>query len=119
MNPKRDQKRFIRLIALWIAIFQITIFLLGITVATSKTTDSHFDEPSLFHHRSDVLKILSVLENRIEDQQLLEKAKHKLSILGDRQTRLIASLADRVNKEVNTPGSEIAFLLMVVLITLL
>ena len=119
MNPKRGQKRFIQRIAIWVVIFQIAIFFLGITVATSGTTDPNFDDISLSHLRSDVLKILSVLENRIEDQQLLEKAKHKLSVLDERQTRLIASLSDRVTQEGNTTGSDIAFLLMMALITLL
>jgi hypothetical protein len=119
MNPKRGQKRFIRLIAIWVIIFQIAIFLLGITVATSGTTDPNFDDPSLSHRRSDVLKILAVLENKIEDQQLLQKAKGKLLTLGDRQTQLIASLSDRVTKEGITTGIDIAFLLMTALITLL
>src|SRR5512139_1790158 len=114
MNPLRGQKLIIRLIAIWVVIFQIAIFLLGITVATSGTTDPNFDDSSLYHFRSDMFKILSVLENRIEDQQLLEKAKYKLSVLGDRQTQLIASLSDRVTQGGNTTGSDIAFLLMMV-----
>ena len=119
MKPKRDRKRLIRRIAIWLVIFQIAIFPLGTTVAISGTTDPHFDDRSLSHLRSDVLKILSVLENKIEDQQLLGKTKEKLLSLSDRETRLIASLADRVTQEGNTAGSDIAFLLMTALITLL
>jgi hypothetical protein len=119
MNPKRDRKRLIRRIAIWLVIFQIAIFPLGTTVAISRTTDPHFDDPSASHLRSDVLKILSVLENKIEDQQLLGKTKEKLLSLSDRETRLIASLADRVTQGGNTTGSNVAFLLMTALITLL
>jgi hypothetical protein len=119
MNIKRTQKRYIRLIAIWVIIFQTAIFPLGTTVAISRTTDPHFDDPSLTHLKSDVLKILSVLENKIEDLQLLGKTKEKLLSLSDRETRLIASLADRVTQEGNTTGSDIAFLLMTALITLL
>ena len=119
MNPKRDRKRLIRRITIWLVIFQIAIFPLGTTVAISRTTDPHFDNPSASHLRSDVLKILSVLENKIEDQQLLGKTKEKLLSLSDRETRLIASLADRVTQGGNTTGSNVAFLLMTALITLL
>ena len=119
MNPKRDRKRLIRRITIWLVIFQIAIFPLGTTVAISRTTDPHFDDPSASHLRSDMLKILSVLENKIEDQQLLGKTKEKLLSLSDRETRLIASLADRVTQGGNTTGSNVAFLLMAALITLL
>jgi len=119
MNPKRGQKRFIRLIAIWVIIFQIAIFLLGITTGTSGAANPNFDDQYASNRRADVLKILAVLENKIEDQQLLQKAKGKLLTLGDRQTQLIASLSDRVAKEGNTTGSDIAFLLMRTLITLL
>jgi len=120
MNPKRDRKRLIRRITICLVIFQIAIFPLGTTVAISRTTDPHFvDNPSASHLRSDMLKILSVLENKIEDQQLLGKTKEKLLSLSDRETRLIASLADRVTQGGNTTGSNVAFLLMAALITLL
>ena len=119
MKPKRDRKRLIRRITIWLVIFQIAIFPLGTTVAISRTTDPHFDDPSASHLRSDMLKILSVLENKIEDQQLLGKTKEKLLSLSDRETRLIASLADRVTQGGNTTGSNVAFLLMAALITLL
>ena len=119
MKPKRDRKRLIRRITIWLVIFQIAIFPLGTTVAISRTTDPHFDDPSASHLRSDMLKILSVLENKIEDQQLLGKTKEKLLSLSDRETRLIASLADRVTQGGNTTGSNVAFLLMTALITLL
>jgi hypothetical protein len=68
---------------------------------------------------ADVSKILWVFENRVEDQQLLERAKDKLLTLDQRQLRLIASLSDRVAMEGNTTGSDIAFLLMTALITLI
>jgi hypothetical protein len=77
------------------------------------------DAPYVMSSLTDVSKILLVLENRIEDQQLLEKTRDKLLTLNDRQIRLIASLSDRVHTEGNTTGSDIAFLLMTALITLI
>ncbi len=119
MKPKRDHQRFIRRITIGLVLFQIAVFPLGTTGAISRTIDPHFDNPSASHLRSDVLKILSVLENKIEDQQLLGKTKEKLLSLSDRETRLIASLADRVTQGGDTTGSNVAFLLMTALITLL
>jgi hypothetical protein len=49
----------------------------------------------------------------------LGKTKKKLITLSDGKTRLLASLSDRVAEERDTTGSDIAFLLMTVLITLL
>lgn len=102
-----------------LVIFQIAVFLLGATAATSRTIDPNFDDLYVSNHRFNVHKILSVLENRTGDQKLLEKAKIKLFTLSDGQTRLIASLSDWVTKEGNATGSDIAFLLMTALITLL
>jgi len=116
---KIELERFIRPIAIWLVIFQIAIFLLGTTIATGGTTDPNSYNQYASNRGADVLRILAVLENKIEDQQLLEKTKEKLFTLNDGQTRLIASLSDRVAKEGNTMGASISFLLMTVLITLL
>lgn len=68
---------------------------------------------------TDVHKILSVLDNRMPEQPLLEKAKNKISTLSDRQTRRIASLAEQADREKNSMGGDIAFLLITALIILL
>lgn len=65
-----------------------------------------------------VERILSVLESRIADHQLVEKAKDKLFRLSEDEIRLIASLCDRINNEGNTTGSDIAFSLVTALIIL-
>ncbi len=119
MKTKIRQKRFIKSIALWLIILQMGIFLQGATIAKSGTIDSKYnhDQP-LLNRRANVLKILSVLENKIEDQKLLEKAKEKLLTLSERQTRLMASLSERIAQEGDTTGGDIAFLLITALITL-
>ena len=119
MKARREMKRIIRLTAIWLVLFQIAIFFLGTTNATSGAPNPNSDGSYASNRRADVLRILAVLENKIEDQQLLEKTKEKLFTLNDGQTRLIASLSDRMAKEGNTTGASIAFLLMTVLITLL
>jgi hypothetical protein len=100
-------------------ILQVAIFSLGTTTAIGGTTNPNSDAPFASAREDQVLNILSVLENRMGEQQLLQRVKDKLLTLGDGQIQLIASFSDRVVREKNTTGSDIAFLLMTALITLL
>jgi hypothetical protein len=63
-------------------------------------------------------RILRVLENRMEGQNLPESAKDKLSKLSDEQIRLLDSLAVRMIKSNHTAASDIAFFLITTLIIL-
>ena len=116
---KLKPKRFVKTVATGLVLLQWFIFLPSTTIAASgkNAFDSHARDVMGFS--ADVSKILSVFENRIEDQQLLERTKDKLLTLDQRQLRLIASLSERVANEGNTAGSDIAFLLMTALITLI
>jgi len=116
---KIKTKRFVKTVATGLALVQGFIFLPSTTIAASGKKISDSDSRYVLRFSTDVSKILLVLEDRIEDQQLLEKTKDKLLTLDQRQIRLIASLSDRVAKEGNTTGSDIAFLLMTALITLI
>ena len=109
--------RFVKPVAVWLTIIQMVIYL-STTIAMSGTIDLHSVDQNLFHRRADVIKILSVLENRTRDEKILEKARDKLLNLSDRQFSLLASLSERIAKEGNKAGTEMAFLLMTVLITL-
>ena len=111
-------KGFVKPIARWLMIAQMVILLLSPTIAISGTTALHSADQNAFHRSSDVIKILSVLENRTEDKRILEKAKDKMFNLSDRQFSLIASLSERMAVEGNKVGAEMAFLLLTVLITL-
>ena len=110
---------FVKSVAAGLVLAQCLIFLPTASIAKTGKPDSDPGATYRLSFSADVSQILSVLENRTEDQQLLEKTKDKLLTLDHRQIRLIASLSDRVMKEGNTTGSEIAFLLMTVLITLI
>jgi hypothetical protein len=116
---KEKLKRFVRPIGTGLLILQIVVFPVGITVATSGSTIPSSNDEYVSNRTANILKVCSVLENRIENQQLLEKTKDKVLTLSDGQTRLIASLSDRVAKGGNTTVGDIAFLLMAALITLL
>ncbi|OGP74974.1 MAG: hypothetical protein A2W09_03020 [Deltaproteobacteria bacterium RBG_16_50_11] len=112
-------RNFIRPIMISFILFQIAVFPLATTAAATPAVHPNSDGPLASKDRANVSKILTVLERRVDDPQLLEKTKKKLITLRDGQTRLIASLSDRVAEEGNTTGSDIAFLLMTVLIILL
>jgi len=116
---KIKAKRFVKTVATGLALVQWFIFLPSATLAASGKTASDSDASYVLGFSADVSRILSVFENRIEDQQILERTKDKLLTLDQRQIRLIASLSDRVAKEGNTTGADIAFLLMTALITLI
>jgi len=68
--------------------------------------------------QAEISKVLEVLESRMEDHKLLETAKKKLLTLNHHQTRLLSSLCDRIASEGETAGSDVAFLLITILIVL-
>jgi hypothetical protein len=102
-----------------LAIYLVILWLACTGVAMGAITDIRPGNQPVLGRETNVFRILTVFENKIEDRQLLEKTKKKLLTLSDGQTRLIASLSDRVTQEGNSAGASIAFLLMTVLITLL
>ncbi len=119
MKMKIKAKRFAGMIATGFVLAQGLIFLPSTTMAGSPKNAFDADARYVLSSSTDMSKILLVLENRLEDQQLLERTRDKLLTLDDRQIRLIASLSDRIAKEGNTTGSDIAFLLMTALIALI
>ncbi len=102
-------------LSVWVAI----LLLIGTTTAIGAIIDNPHENQPVPGRETHVLKILTALENKIENPQLLERTREKLQSLSERQTRLIASLSDQVTKEGDSAGASIAFLLMTVLITLL
>ncbi|HXX56430.1 MAG TPA: hypothetical protein VEI96_00350 [Thermodesulfovibrionales bacterium] len=78
-------------------------------------TDLHSKE---LKKDSAMAKILPVLESRVGDQKLLERAKDKLALMDEAEIRLIASLCERISLDRGTPDADIAFLLVTALIVL-
>jgi hypothetical protein len=70
------------------------------------------------HREADMTKILSLLEKKVDDQKMLERAREKLFTLKEPQFSLIASLSEQIVKEEDRPGVDIAFLLITILIVL-
>jgi hypothetical protein len=72
-------------------------------------------EPAL---NVEMLKILPVLENKIENRKLLEKSKEKIFAMNNRELHLVAALCEKISDEKETVSSDIAFLLVSALIVL-
>lgn len=66
----------------------------------------------------EMLKILPVLEEKIEDRKLLEKSKEKIFAMNSRELHLVAALCEKISAERQTVSSDIAFLLVTALIVL-
>jgi hypothetical protein len=66
----------------------------------------------------DLNKIIGILESRIKNHHLPEKAKSKLAAMNDEEIRLLKSLCDRLSQTTNTAGADFALLLATALIVL-
>jgi hypothetical protein len=66
----------------------------------------------------DLSKIIGILESRIKNRQLPEKAKNKLAAMNDEEIRLVTSLCDRMAGEGDTAGADLALMLVTALIVL-
>jgi len=65
-----------------------------------------------------ISKILSVLEIRSSDRNILDKVAEKLSAMNKRDIQLIASLCDRISADGGAAGADIAFSLITAMIIL-
>ncbi len=68
--------------------------------------------------KAETSKIISVLEDRIEDPEVLAKTRDKLLTLSDEEIRLVSSLCDRISTGERTARAEIVFSLVTALIVL-
>jgi hypothetical protein len=71
---------------------------------------------SLIHDDAGMFKVISVLEKRIHDRELIEKVKHKLPALNEKRLKMLVSLSDRMAASASEPEDNIAFLLIATLI---
>lgn len=112
-------KKFIRLTIFLPLIFLFVIFNRDTSKTFGAIRGTKLDNPNSVIKRENVmLKILSILENKMGDHKISEKAKEKLSTLSDEQTRLIISLSEVIANDGQTAGADIAFLLIMILIIL-
>jgi len=70
------------------------------------------------HHTADLQQVLSVIEQRTGEGKVREKMEEKLSLLGDRELHLAASLCERIAQDDHSAGASIAFSLVTAMIVL-
>lgn len=102
------------------AVTLLTIILIGSAAIASASVDyarscSPAEEA---RKRSDMSRILRVLETRMKDQKSLQRSRDKLVTLDSEQLRLLASLCERISREGDTAGADIAFSLVTAMIIL-
>jgi hypothetical protein len=105
-----------------ILVVSIVILFSPITRSLSIAESRKIGRPAQPHNelvlKGEMNRILRVLENRMEGQNLPVNVKDKLSTLSDEQIRLLDSLAVRMIKSDHTAASDIAFFLLTTLIIL-
>lgn len=83
-----------------------------------QATDSSLEDAANKTMKAQKSKIMSVLENRIEDPSVLAKTEDKLRTMSDNEIKLAFSLCDRISTNQRTARDEIAFSLVTALIVL-
>ncbi|MBI5640877.1 MAG: hypothetical protein HZA17_10665 [Nitrospirae bacterium] len=70
----------------------------------------------LLDQRTDMFRVLAVLETKIVDPDLLEKVRDKLSTMSEDRMRVAVSLSERVVEKAPEAETDVAFLLLTTLI---
>jgi hypothetical protein len=100
-------------------IFILTILTLSFprpSLAIARSRNPKASKHYLVNRKNDISNILSVLEKKTGDQELVEKVKDKLSKLSGGKMKLISSLCERISHDSQSAGADIAFLLIITLI---
>lgn len=120
MRLPRQQQTVQRTV--WIcALLIISIVLAGVSTAAGLSGNAAlFPTRTVpaFDHRAELRKVLSVVAHRTKDGKVLEKMREKLSAMSDRELRLAASLCERIARDDESAGSDIAFSIVMALVVL-
>jgi len=74
-------------------------------------------EQAIRHH-ADLEQVLLVVEHRTKDGRVLAKMREKLSAMSGRELRLAVSLCDRIVRNDDSAGADIAFSIVMALVVL-
>ena len=118
MQMKKNWKRLIKQILLLLVFILQILFTGGFSIAKTPIESSAFDVATAVNHqnRADFPEILSLLEEKVGNREVTQKLKDKAVTLSKKQTRMIASLAELISTGDRTVGSEVAFLVVTILI---
>jgi hypothetical protein len=118
-KPKRTSGRSaviaLSLMLVCLSLFS-SVFQCAVGASEQYMLQTGSESPQLVAQRS---KILSALENRIDNPKLMEAARSKILLMDERQTRLLSELSNRMVTDSTSTVSSIALLLITALITLL
>lgn len=121
MRLPRQQQQTVRRTAWICALFLISIVPTGVSTAAGQSgTAALFPTRAVhaFDHRAELRKVLSVVEHRTKDGKVLDKMREKLAAMSDRELRLAASLCERIARDDESAGSDIAFSIVMALVVL-
>jgi hypothetical protein len=118
--PKRIQSLFVLLLVILLS----AVGLEGLSMASlpggAAPTPSPVRDTRLSQERAerDLSGIIGIIESRIKNRRLPEKAKNKLAAMSDEDIRLVTSLCDRMAGSGDTAGADLALMLVTALIVL-
>jgi hypothetical protein len=87
----------------------------GAAPALSRVRDTRLSQERA---ERDLSGIIGIIESRIKNRRLPEKAKHKLAAMNVEELRLVTSLCDRMAGGGDTAGADLALMLVTALIVL-
>ncbi len=97
------------------------VFLISFSIPATRGDMKHLGADHQLwesERKADVNKIMVMMRTKITDPKLLEKTREKLLTLNDSELVLITSLSEKITKDRERPATDIAFLLITVLIIL-
>jgi len=112
MKGKRSRKS--GLLALWALPVLLTLLL----AVTGEAVEQRAAASHEIVLKTEMPKIMPVLEYKIGSGKLLDRSKDKLSLMDDREIKLIGALCEKISGEKSSVSSDIAFLLVTALIVL-
>jgi hypothetical protein len=107
---------------MWVcALLVMSLALTGVSPAAGPARSGALTLPRTgqeFAHRADLRKVLLVVEHRTKDEKVLEKMRDKLTAMSDRELRLAVSLCERIARDDDSAGADIAFSIVMALVVL-
>jgi len=112
-----QEQRPTTLRAAWLGTLFILMFAIAGVSSAAAATPLPRTGQTVGHH-DDLRKVLSVVEHRTRDGNILEKMRKKLAVMDDRQLRLAASLCEQIARDDDSPGATVAFSIVTAIIVL-
>jgi len=103
------------------AVLVLSLLLAGVSPAAGRQGAAApllLNQEQAMRHHADLEQVLSVVEHRTKDGRVLAKMREKLAAMSGRELRLAVSLCDRIVRNDDSAGAEIAFSIVMALVVL-